>query len=97
MNLLPEGVRHYPNFLSNEQQESLISSIRTIVRKAPLFISHMPKTGKAMSVRMTNCGGLGWVTDKIKGYRYQDFHTNTKEPWPEIPAQLLEIWKELAN
>ena len=30
----------------------------------------MPKTGKPMSVRMTNCGPLGWVTDE-RGYRYQ--------------------------
>ena len=97
MNLLPKGVRHYPDFLSNEQQECLISSIREIVRKAPLFTPHMPKTGKAMSVKMTNCGELGWVTDKKLGYRYQDFHPVTQKPWPEIPAQLLEIWQELAN
>jgi len=97
MNLLPEGVRHYANFLSNEQQERLISSIRTIVHKAPLFTPHMPKTGKAMSVKMTNCGVFGWVTDKKQGYRYQDFHPDTKELWPEIPNQLLEIWQELAN
>ena len=97
MNLLPNGVRHYPNFLSNEQQECLISSIRAIVRDAPLYIPFMPKTGKAMSVKMTNCGELGWVTDKQQGYRYQEFHPDTKNPWPEIPDQLLEIWQELAN
>ena len=97
MNLLPEGVRHYPNFLSNEQQSELISTIRVIVREAPLYIPCMPKTGKAMSVKMTNCGELGWVTDKKQGYRYQEFHPVAQKPWPEIPPQLLEIWQELAN
>ena len=97
MNLLPEGVRHYPNFLSIEQQKCIISCIRSVVRKAPLFTPYMPKTGKAMSVKMSNCGDLGWVTDKKQGYRYQDFHPDTQEPWPELPDQLLEIWQKLAN
>jgi alkylated DNA repair protein (DNA oxidative demethylase) len=38
---------------------------------APLYVPAMPRTGKEMSVRMTNCGPLGWVTDKERGYRYQ--------------------------
>jgi len=97
MNLLPEGVRHYSNFLSNQQQSELISSIREVVRKAPLYTPEMPKTGKAMSVKMTNCGEFGWITDKKQGYRYQEFHPVTHKPWPEIPAQLLEIWLELAD
>jgi alkylated DNA repair protein (DNA oxidative demethylase) len=97
MNLLPEEVRHYPGFLSTEQQLRLISSIRAIVGNAPLYTPYMPKTGKPMSVRMTNCGELGWITDKQQGYRYQEFHPVTKNPWPEIPDQLLDIWQKLAN
>ena len=31
----------------------------------------MPRTGKPFSVRMTNCGPLGWVSDQAGGYRYQ--------------------------
>jgi DNA oxidative demethylase len=42
-----------------------------------------------MSVRMTNCGALGWVTDKERGYRYQPEHPVTGKPWPEIPQSLL--------
>ena len=38
-----------------------------------------------MSVRMTNCGTLGWVTDQERGYRYQATHPVTGEPWPPIP------------
>ena len=97
MNLLPEGVRHYPGFLSTEQQGRLISSIRNIVCNAPLYTPSMPKTGKPMSVRMTNCGDFGWVTDKQQGYRYQKFHPVNKKPWPEIPGRLLDIWQKLAN
>jgi DNA oxidative demethylase len=48
-----------------------------------------------MSVRMTNCGPLGWMTDE-KGYRYQETHPATGAPWPPIPGILLEAWRELA-
>ena len=39
--------------------------------EAPLYAPTMPRTGKPFSVRMTNCGPLGWVSDKAGGYRYQ--------------------------
>jgi alkylated DNA repair protein (DNA oxidative demethylase) len=57
----------------------------------------MPKSGKPMSVRMTNCGAFGWVTDKEGGYRYQAAHPVTGLPWPAIPQSLLRIWNELAS
>jgi len=50
-----------------------------------------------MSVRMTNCGSLGWVTDKERGYRYQPMHPATGRPWPSIPSELLEIWNDLSG
>ena len=49
----------------------------------------MPKSGKPLSVRMTNCGPLGWMTDE-HGYRYQPTHPETGEPWPPIPDILLQ-------
>ena len=55
-----------------------MDDIRAIVAEAPLFTPQMPKTGKEMSVRMTNCGALGWVTDKERGYRYQAAHPVTE-------------------
>jgi alkylated DNA repair protein (DNA oxidative demethylase) len=45
---------------------------------------------------MTNCGELGWVSDQA-GYRYQPTHPVTGRPWPEIPAMLLALWRELAD
>jgi alkylated DNA repair protein (DNA oxidative demethylase) len=50
-----------------------------------------------MSVRMTNCGPLGWVTDKECGYRYQPTHPETGKPWPPIPPVLLDLWKEVTQ
>jgi DNA oxidative demethylase len=94
---LPEGVRHLPGYLSTEQQAKLVEDIREIVARAPLFVPKMPKTGKEMSVRMTNCGKLGWVTDKERGYRYQATHPVTGEPWPDMPRSLKELWKTQAR
>jgi DNA oxidative demethylase len=47
-------------------------------------------------VRMTNCGRLGWVSD-IDGYRYQETHPLTGQPWPPIPELLLKAWSELGR
>jgi DNA oxidative demethylase len=57
----------------------------------------MPKSGKPMSVRMTNCGPLGWYSDAAHGYRYQAMHPITGKPWPPIPAILLQAWNDLAG
>lgn len=56
----------------------------------------MPRTGAPFSVRMTNCGALGWVSDR-QGYRYQDKHPETGEAWPPMPAILTNAWAELAD
>ncbi|NMG37953.1 alpha-ketoglutarate-dependent dioxygenase AlkB [Chelativorans sp. ZYF759] len=97
MKELPEGVRHLPGHFDPAAQEALLAEIRGIVAEAPLYVPAMPRTGKEMSVRMTNCGALGWVTDKERGYRYQDTHPVTGRPWPPIPAPLLSLWEELSG
>ena len=94
--LLP-GIRHLPSYLDHARQEQLVAAIRAVVAEAPLFTPVMPKTGKEMSVRMTNCGPLGWVTDKVHGYRYQPTHPVTGRPWPPIPEILIDIWRETAQ
>lgn len=86
-----------PGYLPPPAQEALVEEIREIVRAAPLYVPAMPRTGKEMSVRMTNCGALGWVTDKERGYRYQPAHPATGEPWPPIPAALLRLWREVSG
>ncbi len=97
MLVLPKGVRHIPGFLDRDAQAALVEDIRAVVAAAPLFAPEMPRTGKPMSVRMTNCGPLGWVTDKDRGYRYQPTHPVTGDPWPAIPARLLDLWTTVAG
>jgi alkylated DNA repair protein (DNA oxidative demethylase) len=94
---LPPGVRHLPGHLDKANQEALVEVVRAIVVEAPLYTPTMPKSGKEMSVRMTNCGSLGWVTDKEHGYRYQPTHPVTGKPWPAIPDILLDIWRDTAE
>ncbi|WP_413710604.1 alpha-ketoglutarate-dependent dioxygenase AlkB family protein [Rhizobium sp. Rhizsp82] len=89
---ISSGIRHFSGYLDRPAQEAMVETIRQIVSAAPLFTPVMPGTGKPMSVRMSNCGELGWVTDKERGYRYQPVHPLTGEPWPAIPPALLDMW-----
>ena len=94
---LPNGAKWVPQCFNLAEQESLVAEIREIAGQAPLFVPKMPRTGKPMSVRMTNCGPLGWVTTKEEGYRYQAMHPETGEAWPEIPKSLVELWEKISN
>ncbi len=96
MLVLPKGVRHIPGHLDRDEQQSLLEDIRAVVGQAPLYRPEMPRSGKPFSVRMTNCGDLGWVADKA-GYRYQDRHPVTGAPWPPIPERLLKLWDDLTG
>ena len=97
MQVLPKGVRHIPGYLDTAAQTSLVSDIRSIIARAPLYTPTMPRTGKPMSVRMSNCGELGWVTDKQGGYRYQSTHPVSGQPWPDMPQQLIGIWNAVSG
>jgi alkylated DNA repair protein (DNA oxidative demethylase) len=97
MLLLAPGIRYFPEHFDPVEQTALVEDIRTVVTNAPLYVPAMPKTGKEMSVRMTNCGVLGWVTDKEGGYRYQVVHPVTRRPWPAIPKRLLQLWQEVGD
>ena len=89
---LQPGLLLFRGYFDRTAQESLLADVREIVRRAPLFTPVMPRTGKPFSVRMSNCGPLGWVSD-IAGYRYQAHHPVTGEPWPEFPKSLIDLWK----
>ncbi len=94
---LAPWLRYLPDHFDRAAQEALVAAIRQVVTEAPLFVPRMPKTGKPMSVRMTNCGSLGWVTDKERGYRYQPTHPETGRPWPAIPEALLALWTDVSG
>ncbi|WP_062115157.1 alpha-ketoglutarate-dependent dioxygenase AlkB family protein [Aureimonas sp. AU40] len=95
MELRP-GVHLFPAHLARPAQEELLGEVRAMVAAAPLLRPEMPGTGRPFSVRMTNGGPLGWVSDR-KGYRYQPTHPGTGAPWPPIPARLLRLWEEVAD
>lgn len=93
---LAPGVRHWPGYLGPEAQAGLVAELRDVARAAPFFTPRMPRTGKPFSVRMSNCGTLGWVSDQT-GYRYQPQHPETGAPWPPMPPVLLRAWEELSG
>jgi alkylated DNA repair protein (DNA oxidative demethylase) len=94
---LAPGLVHLPDFLGRDAQRDIVDAIRDVAREAPLFTPTMPRTGKPFSVRMTNCGSLGWVSDTKGGYRYQAAHPVTGAPWPDIPARVLQVWRETSG
>src|ERR1700729_1498468 len=89
------GVDYFPGFLDRAAQEALREEVQAILVEAPLFRPRMPRTGKPFSVRMSNCGPLGWVSDEA-GYRYQPTHPETGRPWPAMPPTLLAAFAAIA-
>ena len=89
-------MRYLPEFLDRNAQERILKDLRRAVALAPLFTPVMPKTAKPFSVRMTNMGPLGWVSDRA-GYRYQATHPELSTPWPEIPESILAVWNTISN
>jgi alkylated DNA repair protein (DNA oxidative demethylase) len=90
------GLELRPGYLDRAAQEALLAAVRDAIRRAPLFTPTMPRSGKPFSVRMTNCGPLGWVSD-ASGYRYQPTHPDTGRPWPSMPDLALRAWRDLAG
>ncbi|MBM3543068.1 MAG: alpha-ketoglutarate-dependent dioxygenase AlkB [Alphaproteobacteria bacterium] len=90
-------MQYYPQKLDREAQVALLDALRRIMAVAPLYTPTMPRSGRPMSVHMTNCGPLGWITDKDGGYRYQATHPVTGNPWPPMPQMLLDLWDEVAD
>lgn len=94
---IPQGFSHLSGYLDREHQRRLLAAVRAVVAHSPLYTPTMPRSGKPLSVRMTNCGALGWLTDKDGGYRYQPMHPDTGLVWPPIPEDLLRLWNEVAD
>lgn len=75
----------------------MLAAVQAVIAEAPLYVPAMPQSGKPLSVRMTNCGDLGWVTDKERGYRYQATHPLTGRAWPPIPSLLCDLWSAVTG
>lgn len=91
-----EGFRFLPEYFPPAAQKALVAEVLGILEANPLYTATMPRSGKPMSVRMTNLGPLGWVSD-IKGYRYQPTHPFTGEAWAAIPQPLLDLWEDVSD
>jgi DNA oxidative demethylase len=90
------GLRIYPGYLGRDGQADLIAAVRCVFASAPPYTPRMPKSGRPFTVRMSNCGPLGWVSDQ-SGYRYQPTHPETGQLWPSMPAALIRMWNELGQ
>jgi alkylated DNA repair protein (DNA oxidative demethylase) len=74
---------------ANAIDGDLVADLRDIVAQAP-FRQMFTPGGHQMSVAMTNCGDLGWVTDR-SGYRYHGNDPETGKPWPAMPASFRDL------
>ncbi|HEY2619373.1 MAG TPA: DNA oxidative demethylase AlkB [Acetobacteraceae bacterium] len=73
----------------------LLGAVQRICAAAPFRHLTTPG-GHVMSVAMTNCGNLGWVSDR-SGYRYQRADPRSGEPWPAMPAVLRATATDAAD
>jgi DNA oxidative demethylase len=89
--------RYLPGLLTTDEQVALVQDLSRVIEVAPFFVPTMPRTGQPFSVLMSNCGPLGWVSDKERGYRYQSTHPVTGHAWPPMPVAILQLWQRLAG
>ncbi len=67
----------------------LLRHVDAIIERAPYRHMSTP-AGFRMSVAMSNCGALGWITDR-KGYRYAGIDPHSGAPWPAMPALFAQL------
>lgn len=89
--MTPEGFLYFPGALDRAAQAAMAAEVLAALEAAPPFAPVTPG-GKPFSVRMSNLGPLGWVSDRA-GYRYQPAHPQTDRPWPPIPPCVLSVWR----
>ena len=75
--------------------ENLLAEIDRIATRSP-FRHLVTPGGKPMSVAMTNCGALGWFSDR-RGYRYTATDPETGKPWPAMPALFAGLARDAAR
>ncbi len=90
------GVTLWREYFSRTEQQALLDEVMARIAVAPFYRPVMPGSGKPFSVEESNFGPLGWMSDK-NGYRYQPTHPLTHEPWPGIPAPLMDLWRKIAD
>ena len=69
--------------------QEVMHAVETIEAVSP-FRHMVTPGGFTMSVALTNCGALGWTTDR-RGYRYTAVDPDTGEPWPAMPEAFSRL------
>jgi DNA oxidative demethylase len=77
------------------QQADLVAALKRVSEQSP-FRHMLTPGGFRMSVAMTNCGRLGWITDR-KGYRYDVIDPETQKAWPAMPGCFLQLAESAAE
>jgi alkylated DNA repair protein (DNA oxidative demethylase) len=67
----------------------ILAALDEVLRVSPLRNMVTPG-GAVMSVAMTNCGALGWTSDR-RGYRYAAVDPRTGRPWAAMPASFVSL------
>lgn len=80
---------------AREEAPALLAALKAVTARAPLRNSVTPG-GFVMSVAMSNCGPLGWVTDE-RGYRYTSCDPLSGEAWPAMPAVFSLLAQQAAS
>jgi len=70
-------------------ETELMAALELVVAEAPFRHMSTPG-GRRMSVAMSNCGALGWISDRA-GYRYAARDPLSERPWPAMPDAFLEL------
>lgn len=68
---------------------SLVGHVRAIEARSP-FRRMSTRGGGTMAVAMTNCGTIGWISDR-RGYRYDVLDPLTGRPWPPMPEAFAAL------
>jgi len=85
---LAPGAVLLPGFALSREAE-LVSAVDRVQALAP-FRNMLTPGGRRMSVAMTSCGELGWISDRA-GYRYSRDDPQAHRPWPAMPEAFLEL------
>ena len=79
---------------ARDEAVALLQAVEAVLQQAPLRHLQTPG-GYTMSVAMSNCGSLGWVSS-ASGYRYTTCDPVSDRPWPAMPACLLDLAQRAA-
>ena len=74
---------------ASDKASALLQEVEGVVRASP-FRHLVTPGGHTMSVAMTNCGRVGWVSDR-RGYRYDRQDPDSGTPWPAMPSVFLDL------